>query len=85
MIIFGRTFDRRDRTFEDPINLPHGNLGWPPAEAIATMHPARALDQTAGNIKTAALLMLGFDRAEAESILARHKGNLRRVLVDRGT
>ncbi len=46
---------------------------------------ARALDQTAGNIKTAALLMLGFDRAEAESILARHKGNLRRVLVDRGT
>jgi N-acetylmuramic acid 6-phosphate etherase len=44
---------------------------------------AHALDQTAGNIKTAALLVLGYDRAEAESILARHKGNLRHVLARR--
>jgi len=40
---------------------------------------ARALEQSAGSIKTAALLALGFDKLEAESILARHKGNLRRV------
>src|SRR5215475_1901804 len=43
---------------------------------------ARALDQTLGDIKAAALLVLGFDKAEAESILARHKGNLRRVFAD---
>jgi N-acetylmuramic acid 6-phosphate etherase len=45
---------------------------------------ARALEQTAGNIKTAALLTLGHDRAEAEAMLARHQGNLRHVLADRG-
>jgi N-acetylmuramic acid 6-phosphate etherase len=48
---------------------------------------ARALDQTAGNIKSAALLVLGYDKTEAESILARHNGNLRHVLAhlaDRG-
>jgi N-acetylmuramic acid 6-phosphate etherase len=45
---------------------------------------ARALEQTAGNIKTAALLTLGYDMAEAEAMLARHQGNLRHVLADRG-
>jgi N-acetylmuramic acid 6-phosphate etherase len=44
---------------------------------------ARALEQTEGNIKTAALLALGHDRAEAERSLARHHGNLRLVLADR--
>jgi N-acetylmuramic acid 6-phosphate etherase len=43
---------------------------------------ARALEQAAGNIKTAVLLTLGYDRAQAERILARHKGNLRYVLAD---
>jgi N-acetylmuramic acid 6-phosphate etherase len=43
---------------------------------------ARALDQAAGDIKTAALLVLGYDQAEAESILASHKGNLRRVFAE---
>jgi N-acetylmuramic acid 6-phosphate etherase len=43
---------------------------------------ARALEQTAGDIKTAALLVLGYDKAEAESILAGYKGNLRRVFAD---
>ena len=43
---------------------------------------ARALDQAVGDIKTAALLVLGYDQAEAESILASHKGNLRRVFAE---
>jgi N-acetylmuramic acid 6-phosphate etherase len=41
----------------------------------------RALDETTGNIKAAALLTLGYDKAEAERILASHKGNLRHVLA----
>jgi N-acetylmuramic acid 6-phosphate etherase len=43
---------------------------------------ACALEQTEGDIKMAALVVLGYDKAEAELILARHKGNLRRVLAD---
>ncbi len=43
---------------------------------------AKALEQTGGDIKIAALLVLGYDRPEAEAILARHKGNLRRVFAD---
>ena len=43
---------------------------------------ARALDQAVGDIKTAALLVLGYDQAEAERILASHKGNLRRVFAE---
>ncbi len=43
---------------------------------------ARALEQTDGDIKVAALVVLGYDKAEAEAILARHKGNLRRVFAD---
>jgi N-acetylmuramic acid 6-phosphate etherase len=43
---------------------------------------ARALEETEGDIKTAALVVLGYDRAEAESLLASHKGNLRRVFAD---
>jgi N-acetylmuramic acid 6-phosphate etherase len=43
---------------------------------------AGALEQTEGDIKMAALVVLGFGRADAESILASHKGNLRRVLAD---
>ncbi|SCB42868.1 N-acetylmuramic acid 6-phosphate etherase [Bradyrhizobium shewense] len=44
---------------------------------------ASALSRTGGNIKTAALVVLGYDLAEAESILLSHKGNLRRVLDNR--
>lgn len=43
---------------------------------------ACALEQTEGDIKMAALVALGYDKAEAELILARHKGNLRRVFAD---
>jgi N-acetylmuramic acid 6-phosphate etherase len=43
---------------------------------------ADALDQTKGDIKTAALVVLGYDVNEAEAILARRKGNLRRVFAD---
>jgi N-acetylmuramic acid 6-phosphate etherase len=44
---------------------------------------ARALLQSEGNIKAAALLALGYDAAQAESLLAKHKGNLRQVLAER--
>ena len=43
---------------------------------------AAALAQADGDIKTAALVVLGYEKAEAASILARHKGNLRRVIDD---
>ena len=43
---------------------------------------ACALEQTEGDIKMATLVALGYDKAEAERILARHKGNLRRVFAD---
>lgn len=43
---------------------------------------ACALERTEGDIKMAALVVLGYDKAEAERILARHKGNLRRVFAD---
>ena len=43
---------------------------------------ARALEQTGGDIKLAALVVLGYDNAEAEAILAKHKGNLRRVFAE---
>lgn len=43
---------------------------------------ACALEKTEGDIKIAALVALGYDRAEAEAILASHKGNLRRVFTD---
>ena len=43
---------------------------------------ADVLEETEGNIKIAALVILGYDRAEAEAILASHQGNLRRVFDD---
>jgi N-acetylmuramic acid 6-phosphate etherase len=43
---------------------------------------ACALEQAEGDIKLATLVVLGYDKAEAEGILARHKGNLRRVFAD---
>ena len=43
---------------------------------------ASALEQTGGDIKLAALVVLGCDRDEAERILASHNGNLRRVFAD---
>jgi N-acetylmuramic acid 6-phosphate etherase len=41
-----------------------------------------ALEETQGDIKIAALVVLGYDKAEAERILLRHNGNLRRVLAE---
>jgi N-acetylmuramic acid 6-phosphate etherase len=43
---------------------------------------ARVLEETQGDIKIAALVALGYDKAEAEGILASHQGNLRRVFND---
>jgi N-acetylmuramic acid 6-phosphate etherase len=43
---------------------------------------ASALAQTDGDIKMAALVVLGYEVTEAASILANHKGNLRRVFDD---
>jgi N-acetylmuramic acid 6-phosphate etherase len=43
---------------------------------------AQALEKVDGDIKMAALVVLGYDGAEAASILASHKGNLRRVFAD---
>jgi N-acetylmuramic acid 6-phosphate etherase len=43
---------------------------------------ACALEQTQGDIKVAALVVLGYDTAEAQTILASHKGNLRRVFAE---
>jgi N-acetylmuramic acid 6-phosphate etherase len=43
---------------------------------------ACALEQTEGDIKMAALMVLGYDKAQAERILASHRGNLRRALAD---
>jgi N-acetylmuramic acid 6-phosphate etherase len=43
---------------------------------------ASALEQADGDIKLATLVVLGYDKAEAEGILASHKGNLRRVFAD---
>jgi N-acetylmuramic acid 6-phosphate etherase len=45
-------------------------------------HAAGVLEETEGNIKVAALVVLGYDKAEAEAILASHHGNLRRVIED---
>lgn len=44
---------------------------------------ASALERTGGDIKTATLVVLGYDLAEAKSILSSHKGNLRRLIRDR--
>ena len=43
---------------------------------------ACALEQAEGDIKLAALVVLGYDKADARRILASHKGNLRRVFAD---
>src|SRR6516162_524121 len=43
---------------------------------------ADALEETQGDIKVAALVALGYDKAEAESILASRQGNLRRVFAE---
>jgi N-acetylmuramic acid 6-phosphate etherase len=51
---------------------------------IAQCDPSQAassLDQAEGDIKTAVLLALGIDRAEAETILMQCDGNLRRVFA----
>jgi len=43
---------------------------------------ARALEQAEGDIKTAALLALGLDKAQAEAVLRECDGNLRRVFAE---
>jgi N-acetylmuramic acid 6-phosphate etherase len=43
---------------------------------------AAALEQTDGDIKSAALVVLGYDKADAEALLVKHNGNLRRVFSD---
>ncbi|UWU75273.1 N-acetylmuramic acid 6-phosphate etherase [Bradyrhizobium huanghuaihaiense] len=43
---------------------------------------ARSLEQAEGDVKTAVLLALGVDRADAETILKEGDGNLRRVFAE---
>jgi N-acetylmuramic acid 6-phosphate etherase len=43
---------------------------------------ASALELARGDIKMAALLVLGYDSTDAANILARYKGNLRRVFAE---
>jgi N-acetylmuramic acid 6-phosphate etherase len=43
---------------------------------------ARALDQSDGEIKTAVLVALGVERIDAETILKKCDGNLRRVFAE---
>ncbi|WP_456710974.1 N-acetylmuramic acid 6-phosphate etherase [Bradyrhizobium sp. USDA 4452] len=45
-------------------------------------HAAHSLEQAEGDIKTAVLLALGVDRADAETVLTKCDGNLRRVFVE---
>ncbi|MDA9400761.1 N-acetylmuramic acid 6-phosphate etherase [Bradyrhizobium sp. CCBAU 45389] len=45
-------------------------------------HAARSLEQAEGDVKTAVLLALGVDRADAETILRDGGGNLRRVFAE---
>jgi len=54
---------------------------------IAHCDPSQAassLDQSQGEIKTAVLLALGIDKVEAETILKKCAGNLRRVFAELG-
>lgn len=46
---------------------------------------ARHLDRARGDVKRAALLASGADAAQAETLLTRHRGNLRLALVDLGS
>jgi N-acetylmuramic acid 6-phosphate etherase len=43
---------------------------------------AGALEQAEGDIKLATLVVLGYDKADAQRVLASHRGNLRRVFAD---
>ena len=45
-------------------------------------HAARCLDEAEGDIKTAVLLALGIRTADAEAVLKRCDGNLRRVFIE---
>src|SRR5580704_11694857 len=45
-------------------------------------HAASSLEQADGDIKTAVLLALGIDKTEAETLLTRYDGNLRRVFAE---
>jgi N-acetylmuramic acid 6-phosphate etherase len=52
---------------------------------IAQCDPSQAassLEQAEGDIKTAVLLALGIDKTEAEILLMRYDGNLRRVFTE---
>jgi N-acetylmuramic acid 6-phosphate etherase len=46
------------------------------------LHSARSLDEADGDIKTAVLLALGIERADADAILKKCDGNLRRVFTE---
>jgi N-acetylmuramic acid 6-phosphate etherase len=46
------------------------------------LHAAHALEQADGDIKTAVLLALGVDRADADAMLKGHDGNLRHAFAE---
>jgi N-acetylmuramic acid 6-phosphate etherase len=43
---------------------------------------ARFVDAAGGGVKMAVLLGLGLARSEAEHLLQRHAGNLRKIIID---
>jgi len=71
------------------VNMPPTNAKlWRRAEAMVAQiagcseaQAAKALEETQGDIKVAALVVLGYDKTEAEATLAQQEGNLRRVLA----
>jgi len=71
------------------VNMPPTNAKlWRRAEGMVAQiagcseaQAAKALEETQGDIKVAALVVLGYDKAEAEATLAQQEGNLRRVLA----
>jgi N-acetylmuramic acid 6-phosphate etherase len=71
------------------VNMPPTNAKlWRRAESMVAQiagcseaQAAKALEETQGDIKVAALVVLGYDKTEAEAALAQQEGNLRRVLA----
>ena len=53
----------------------------PKSRSCDPSQAASSLEQAEGDIKTAVLLALGIDKTEAENILMRCDGNLRRVFA----
>jgi N-acetylmuramic acid 6-phosphate etherase len=84
MLRFGRVF-RGMMVNMQPTNAKLMRRAEAMVAQIAHCDPsqaAHALDQAAGDVKTAVLLALGIDKARAETVLKKCDGNLRRVFAE---